>query len=435
MRPTIVAISSLVLAGLAFAQGDRGTITGTVADPAGSVVAGAAVEAKHVETGAVYNTQSTATGNYTLAQLPAGSYELAVSVAGFKKYVRQGLTVEVAGTLRIDVNLEVGNATESITVSEAAPLLKTESGELSHNVTGERLDDLPVLAIGAAAGSSRIRNLTTVAELVPGTFLVANVNLKVNGSPGNTSSFRVEGQDASNGYVTAVPAQVQPGVDSIQEVTIQTSNFAAEYGQVGGGFFNYTMKSGTNQIHGSLYDYFVNEILNAGTAFTVDPAHSDEHVRQVQRRNDYGFTFGTPVVIPKLYNGHDRTFLFFNWEQFREIATIDNQAVTVPTLAYRSGNFATALTGRNLCPAATPNCDPIGRPIGIFRRLSFPTEAHRERRGGTDVPHQGARQREQPRGICQRLQSRAYAGSLLCECSGDANQKRRRSSNGRLRLD
>jgi hypothetical protein len=363
MRSTQIVACFALLTAAAFAQGDRGTITGTVADPAGAVVAAAAVQAKHVETGAVYDAASSGTGNYTLAQLPAGSYELSVSAPGFKKYLRQGLTVEVAGTVRIDVALEVGSATESVTVTEAAALLKTESGELSHNVTGERLDDLPVLAIGAAAGSSSVRNPTTVAELVPGTFVNANVNLRVNGAPANTSSFRVEGQDASNGYVAATPAQVQPGVDSIQEVTIQTSNFAAEYGQVGGGFFNYTMKSGSNQLHGSLYDYFVNEVLDAGEPFTVDPAHPGSHIRTVERRNDYGFTIGAPVMIPKLYNGHDKTFIFFSWEQFREFKSINGQADTVPTVAYRNGDFRTALTGRNLCPTATPNCDPIGRPI------------------------------------------------------------------------
>jgi len=357
MRSLLVSAGLFLWTWSAFAQGDRGTITGTVDDPAGAVVASAAIEAKHVETGAVYQTASTATGNYTLAQLPAGSYELSVSVPGFKKYIRQGLTVQVAETLRIDVALEVGAATESVTVQADAPLLKTESGELSHNVTAQRLDDLPVLSIGAAAGSSSIRNPTSVAQLVPGTYLNANVNLKVNGAPANTSSFRIEGQDASNGYVAAVPAQVQPGVDSIQEVTIQTSNFAAEYGQVGGGFFNYTMRSGTNQLHGSVYDYFVNEVLDAGTPFTVSPSNPNEHIRSVERRNDYGFTIGGPVVIPKVYNGHDKTFLFFNFEQFREFKSINNQSVTVPIQAYRDGNFTRALTGRTLAT------DPLGRPI------------------------------------------------------------------------
>ena len=144
----LIFVWSAVAASLAFAQGDRGTITGAIADPAGAVVAGAPVEARNVDTGAVYQAATTSTGNYTLAELPAGSYELSVSVPGFKKYVRRGLTVEVAQTLRIDVALEVGTASESVTVNEAAPLLKTESGELSHNVGTDRMDNLPILGIG-----------------------------------------------------------------------------------------------------------------------------------------------------------------------------------------------------------------------------------------------------------------------------------------------
>jgi hypothetical protein len=122
-----------------FAQSDKGTITGTIADPAGAVVPGAAIEAKHVETGAQYQAASTATGNYTLTQLPVGVYELSISVPGFKQYLRKGITVLVAQTLRIDVSLEVGALTESVTVSADAPLLKTESGELSHNVSSKAL--------------------------------------------------------------------------------------------------------------------------------------------------------------------------------------------------------------------------------------------------------------------------------------------------------
>src|ERR1700746_2869811 len=109
---------------LALAQSDRGTITGTVADPAGAVVAGAPVEIKNVENGAVYQAGTSATGNYTLAQLPAGKYELSVTVPGFKKFVRQNIQVNVAETYRVDVVLEVGSASESVTVTEEAPLLK-----------------------------------------------------------------------------------------------------------------------------------------------------------------------------------------------------------------------------------------------------------------------------------------------------------------------
>src|SRR5581483_5943763 len=121
-----VTLGFFLLAVVAFAQSDRGTITGTIADPAGAVVAGAPVAVRNVETGAVYEAGSSATGNYVVA-LPTGTYELSVTVAGFKKYVRPNLVVPVAQTLRIDVTLEVGAASESITINEAAPLLKTES--------------------------------------------------------------------------------------------------------------------------------------------------------------------------------------------------------------------------------------------------------------------------------------------------------------------
>ena len=327
MRSLSIAFFTLLFAAGLFAQGDRGTITGTIADPAGAVVANAAIEARHVATGTVYDTTSTNTGNYTLTQLPVGNYELTVQVPGFKKYTRAGLTVEVAGILRVDVGLEVGAATESVTVNEAAPLLKTESGELSHNVPTETVDTLPILGIGSSvAGSSAIRNPQAVAYLLPGAYVAENSNLRVNGNPGNTASYRLEGQDASNGQVPATQAQIQPSVDAIQEVTVQTSNFSAEYGLVGGGFFNYTIKSGTNALHGSAYDYLVNEAFNAATPWV--------NAKPTARRNDYGFTAGGPVYIPHVYNGHDKTFFFFNWEQYRETQTINNILLTVPTILY-----------------------------------------------------------------------------------------------------
>jgi len=362
MRFLLVVSSLCVFTLAALAQGDRGSITGTVSDPAGALVANAAIEARHVETGTVYPTQSTTTGNYTISQLPVGTYEITATVPGFKKYIRGGLTVQVAATLRIDVPLEVGSASESVTVTEAATLLNTETGELSHNVTTESVDNLPIMGIGSAvAGSSAIRNPQAVAYLLPGAYVQENSNLRVNGAPGNTASYRLEGQDASNGQVPATQAQVQPSVDAIQEVTIQTSNFSAEYGQVGGGFFNYTMKSGTNQFHGSVYDYAVNEVFNANTPWV--------NAKPVARRHDYGVTIGGPVDIPKLYNGHDKTFFFFNWEQYRETQEVNNLLITVPTLAYRGGNFATALTGKNL------GTDPAGRTI-LEGAIYDPTTTH-----------------------------------------------------------
>ena len=338
----------------AFAQGDRGSITGTVADPAGAVVAGAVIQVRNTETSATYEAGSSTTGNYVV-EVPTGNYELTVNVPGFKKYVRQNLTVPVAQTLRIDVTLEVGAATESITVNEAAPLLKTESGELSHNVATDTLNNLPVLGIGAGASTAGIRNPYAVLQVLPGADWRPDASIRLNGMPSNSQSLRLEGQDSTNGIASSTQSQTQPSVDAIEEFAIQTSNYAAEYGQAGGGFFNVTMRSGTNQYHGSAYDYFVNEFLNAGQPFTNDG--NGHLLRPRQRRNDYGFTLGGPVRIPKVYNGRDRTFFFFNFEQFRETVITNNVALTMPTPAYRAGNFTQALTGRQL------GTDGLGRPI------------------------------------------------------------------------
>ena len=159
MRTRSVATILLLLASsFVFAQSDRGTITGTVTDQAGASVAGAAVEAKNTATGAVTAVVSTATGNYVISSLPVGSYEVTATVAGFKKYVRSGITVQVAQTLGIDITLEVGAATESISVTADASLLKTETADVSQNVTVATLNELPIMGVGSAAsGSSGIR--------------------------------------------------------------------------------------------------------------------------------------------------------------------------------------------------------------------------------------------------------------------------------------
>jgi hypothetical protein len=354
MRTSEAAVCFFLLASAALAQSDRGTITGTIADPAGAVLASAPIEARNVETGAVYQAGTSATGNYNLAQLPTGTYELSVTVTGFKRFVRQNIVLPVAQTLRIDIALEVGVTSDSVTVADAAPLLKTESGELSHNVTTASMNNLPVLGIGSGAGVAGIRNPYAAIQLLPGSDLRPDNSIRINGLPGNSQNLRIDGQDATSGLIRT-QSQTQPSVDAIQEVAIQTSNFAAEFGQVGGGFFNVTMKTGTNQFHGSAYEYFVNEALNAGQPFTNNGKGG--LLRPRQRRNDYGFTLGGPVFIPKAYNGHDKTFFFFNFEQYRETLIINNIPITVPTAAYRNGNFSQALTGRSL------GTDQIGRSI------------------------------------------------------------------------
>jgi hypothetical protein len=362
MRTVQATVCILVFSCATLAQSDRGTITGTVSDPAGAVVANAAIQAKNVGTGGLYDVVSTATGNYTLAELPVGRYEVSVTVPGFKKFVRQGLTLQVAQTLRIDITLDVGNVSESVTVSEATPLLKTESGELSHNVTTERMDSLPLLPTGPAAGNSGIRNPMAVVALLPGSFYsgtganATNSAVRINGAPTNTEVILVEGQDATNPIAQGLVQQNQPGADAIQEWTIQTSNYAAEFGQAGGGIMNVTMKSGTNQWHGTGYEYLVNEDFNAGQPFTSDG--NGGLLRPKTRRSDFGGTLGGPVWIPKLYNGRNKTFFFFSGEEYRLGQNVIPPASSVPTAAYRQGDFSAALLGNK-----SLGTDPLGRPI------------------------------------------------------------------------
>src|SRR5215470_8683557 len=149
----LICATSLCLACsvFTFAQTDRGTITGTVADSTSAVIPGANVTATNVDTTAKYETVSTETGNYTLTQLPVGTYAVTVELPGFKKYNRQGVTVLSSTTVRIDVALEVGGAADEVTVNADAPLLRTEGGDLSHTIQTEVVDALPVLSIGAAA--------------------------------------------------------------------------------------------------------------------------------------------------------------------------------------------------------------------------------------------------------------------------------------------
>ena len=185
---------------IAFAQTDRGTLTGTVSDPSGAVIPGVSIEAKNIQTGATYQAGSSETGNYTLAQLPAGTYELSATLPGFKRFVREGIIVSVATVLRIDVTLEVGAAGESVTVESASPLLKTESGEVSHNLTTEQVNNLPVLTLSPSVGQTstlgNIRNPLQVLNLLPGASFANDNQLRVNGMPSATQAIRIEGQDA-----------------------------------------------------------------------------------------------------------------------------------------------------------------------------------------------------------------------------------------------
>lgn len=213
-RSLCVSVVLSVVALTAWGQSDRGSITGAISDPSGAVVASAGIQAKNIDNGTVYTAGSSTTGNYVLPQLPTGNYELTVTVTGFKKYVKENIFIPVAQTVRIDVKLEVGATSDTVTVTEATPLLKTESGELSHNVTTDRINNLPVLQIGTGAG---LRTPYAMTNLIPGSSYVPDVAIRINGMPSNTQSIRIEGQDAQMGIWSGTQSWTQPSVDAIQE--------------------------------------------------------------------------------------------------------------------------------------------------------------------------------------------------------------------------
>ena len=338
---------------LAVAQNDRGTITGTVSDSSGAVVPNVTVVVTDQGTKAEFNTVTTATGNFTLADMPVGMYDLSISAPGFNKYTETGIQVQVALTFRLDVVLKLGAATESVTVSAQAPLLATESAEQSTNVNGDRINALPI----NVANTEYIRDPYAFITLAPGVSGSAE-GATINGFGSGNFRVLVEGQDSTSANNPGLVNEEQPSVEAIGEFTLQTSNFSAEYGQALSAVVNFTSRSGSNGLHGSMYEYFSNEALNSYTSFT--------HVRGKSRVNNPGFSVGGPVIIPKVYNGKNKTFFFFGWEWFKcAVLGADvggNTLRTLPVDAYRNGDFSTALTGRKL------NTDP--RAMRLWRTPS-----------------------------------------------------------------
>lgn len=384
---------------MAFGQVGNGTITGTVSDPAHAVVPGASVQATNAETGVVYSGVTTNTGNFTITDLPVGTYSISAKVSGFKTYSHPNLALAATQTLREDITLEVGQAAESVTVTAEASMLKTESGELSHNITIQQLDDLPLLGIGTAnSGTTGVRNPYNTLLTLPGVSSYASSGqFTLNGLGGNvTETMRVEGQDATSRLFGAYDytQMGQPSADSIQEIAYQTSNYAAEYGQAGSVVINMTMKSGTNQYHGTAFDYFVNEDLNAGDPFTSQIGAPGKE-RPRNRRNDFGGTLGGPVRIPKIYDGRNKTFFFWNYEEYLE-STLYGFTDTVPAPAYLNGDFSAispngtcSLCAANGIPTAPIATDPLGNPV-YANEIYNPTTRSTTASGlGYALPFQG----------------------------------------------
>jgi len=362
----------LCLAGIfsAHAQSSGGTIAGTVTDVSGALVADAAITATGVETGTVYTTVSTSAGTFRFQQMQLGRYNIKVVAPGFKEQTLQGILVTTGNVSPAEVHLATGSASETVTVNSDAPVVETENSEVSNTVSTRQIIELP-LSLG---GQGALRSVESFIFLAPGTvgpgtagstsgaFQSKTAGGQNFGTEELLDGISVRREDSNSAF-----DEHAPSVESLVELKVTTSIIPATEGRTTGGVENFTTKGGSNQFHGTAFDIFQNEDLNANDYFNKlriaqNPGNHDvfaSNQRPLDKKNDYGGSVGGPLSIPHLYNGHDRTFGFFSWEQYRQsqggVATS-----SIPTVAVHGGDFSAQLTTK-----------PDGRNIDCTGRQAF----------------------------------------------------------------
>ncbi|HWQ53601.1 MAG TPA: TonB-dependent receptor [Bryobacteraceae bacterium] len=338
------------------AQSDRGTITGRILDPAGAVVPDARVDAVHQGTKVKYTAASNETGVYTIQQLPVGAYDVTVEAVGFSRYLRRDVEINVAQTVTLNVGLTVGAVDQTVEVTAAAPALETNTSDVGTVVTRAMVMDLPLSVSG------NMRNPESFIFLAPGV-TGDTTNTQINGSQSRAKEVLVDGVGSTSPESGGV-LFTYPSVEAIAEFKLLSSNYSAEYGRTGGGFEIFTTKSGTNGLHGSLFDYLRNDALDARGFFARSTP--------VNRQNEFGFALGGPVLIPKVYDGRNKSFFHVVYSGFRFRQGATNTLTTIPPSAFRTGDFST-LTDRNNRPVAIydPNTTRSDGAGGVIRE-QFP---------------------------------------------------------------
>jgi len=377
VRRVLLAVSLIILLGNAalWSQTATGTITGVVTDATGALVANAHIAVTNRGTGIVYQANSGQDGTYTIPLLPVDSYDVTVTATGFGSFHQTAATLDVAQRLRVDVSLTVGSSAQTVTVSSETPALETEESSLGNVMEGHSIQELPLNG----------RQPFTLVLLVPGvqtTSLASNgfadasnqgfSRLRINGGPTTGNQFLLDG--AMDTIPTINEVSVVPMVDSIAEFRVLTNTLPAEFGMTSGGVVNLATKTGTNELHGTAYEFVRNDILNAENRFAmVDPITGRK--KPVLRYNQFGGTIGGPVSLPKIYNGRDRTFFFFGYEQWHERSATLNRS-SVPTALQRSGDFSQTETATG---TVIPIYDPsttVANPGGNgFVRTQFAANA------------------------------------------------------------
>jgi hypothetical protein len=300
---------------IVFGQAGTADLTGIVSDSDGALLAAAKVTASDMETGVSTEAQTGGGGVYVFTNLRPSVYSVSAEADGFHMLVRTGVTLVTGERTRVDLTLAVGSVKESVTVSGDAPLLQTESGSITQSIDNEKIVDLPLNG----------RNFIQLATLSPGVTLPPGTQLpRINGGRPRTNEYLFDGISA----LQPEPGQVVffPIIDSIQEFNVQTNAVSAEFGRFNGGVVNLSTKSGSNEFHGSVYEFFRNESLNARNYFAPVSQRKPEF-----RRNQYGAALGGPIV-------KNRTFFFVDYQGAKQaIGTV--RTSTVPTLLERQGNF------------------------------------------------------------------------------------------------
>ena len=344
------------------AQSNTGAIAGSILDSSGAVVQGASITATGVETGTVYTTTSTDTGAYRISDMRVGAYNVTVKAQGFKASEQKGFVVQINTTASLDITLQPGNLTETLTVLATAPTVQTETSDIGTVVDKRQIQDLPLSV--SATGQSGLRSPEAFVFLTPGTAgpgTADNGNgvfqAKLAGGQNFGNEVILDGASTARSDSGSSFDQTAPSVEALEEFKVTTSTVTAEFGRTTGGVESFSTKSGTNSYHGSAFDIFRNEGLNANEWFN----NFRGNPRDVDKKNDYGGSVGGPVWIPKVYNGRDKTFFFFSWEQYRQKkgSTVPS---TVPTDNERKGDFS-SLLGPGL---TIPNPIPGGQPLPLI---------------------------------------------------------------------
>ncbi len=358
VRPKGITVLLLVLlflttCQLGFGQAITGDILGTVQDSTGAVVPGAKVTLTAVDTGIKLEATSDAGGNYLFAQLKPGAYNLSASKEGFQTQTTSNIELQVGQRPRVDIALQIGAVTQSIEVSAGGvQLLETQTSTVGQVVDNRDVTELPlngrnfINLMLTTAGVAPLLNGVAEASFWTGQNMVSN---SVAGLRESNESFLVDGIESRSARFGGVG--LRPSIDAIQEFNMQTSDFSAEFGR-SSTVVNTTLKSGSNHIHGTAFEFIQNSKLDANDFFN----NLSGTPNPIFQQNDFGMSLGGPLVLPHIWNGHDKTFFFINYEGIRSRQGAGNKG-TVPSVAQLEGDLADDSAGTGIYPTDSAFCN------------------------------------------------------------------------------